>query len=274
MWELGTGRCLATLQGHTSSVSSVAVSLDGQHIVSGSWDNTLRVWELGTGRCLNTLTGHTDFVNSVAVTPDGRHIVSGSCDKTLRVWRIYFDSACAADLQVSLLKGFAERKREKAELDEAVGNARGFYEKRDYKRSSSTLFEIWKANKFSDIEPIRNLYSRLLKNGRVSGLHFAFQKRLLEGHTSEVYSVAVSPDGRHIVSGSCDSTLRVWKLGTGRCLNTLKGHTDWVHSVAVSPDGRHIVSGSKDHTLRVWELGTGRCLLPCRGTRMGSAQSP
>ena len=183
VWELRTGRCLNTLQGHTSLVNSVAVSPDGRHIVSGSVDKTLRVWELGTGRCLTTLQGHTDGVNSVAVSPDGRHIVSGSGDETLRVWRIYFDSACAADLQVSLLKGFAERKREKAELDEAVGKAEGFYEKGDYKRSFATLFEIWKANKFSDIEPIRDLYSRLLKKGRVSGLHFAFQKRLLEGHT-------------------------------------------------------------------------------------------
>ena len=92
------------------------------------------------------------------------------------------------------------------------GNAKGFYEKEDYKRSFSILFEVWKAKKFSDVEPIRNFYSRLLKKGRVSSLHFAFQKRLLEGHTDWVSSVAVSPDGRHIVSDSRDSTLRVWEL--------------------------------------------------------------
>jgi serine/threonine protein kinase len=46
----------------------------------------------------------------------------------------------------------------------------------------------------------------------------------LQGHTSSVHSVAVSPDGRHIVSGSGDKTLRVWELGTGRCIHTLQGH--------------------------------------------------
>jgi WD40 repeat protein/serine/threonine protein kinase len=265
VWELGTGRCIHTLKGHTGHVYSVAVSPDGRHIVSGGYDSTLRVWELGTGRCLNTLQGHTDGIRSVAVSPDGRHIVSGNNDSTLRVWRIYFDSACAADLQVSLLKGFTERKRQKGELDEAVGKAEGFYEKRDYNHSFSILFEIWKANKFSEIEPIRDLYSRLLTKGRLSGTHFAFQKSLLDGHTSWVYSVVVSPDGRHIVSGSYDKTLRVWELGTDRCLTTLQGHINHVHSVAVSPDGRHIVSGSYDHTLRVWELGTDRCIHTLQG---------
>jgi WD40 repeat protein/serine/threonine protein kinase len=265
VWELETGRCLHTLQGHTDSVCSVAVSPDGRHIVSGSYDKTLRVWEFETGRCLHTLQGHTDSVRSVAVSPDGQHIVSGSDDRTLRVWRIYFDRACAADLQVSLLRGFAERKREKTELDETVGKASGFYEKGDYQRSFSTLFEIWKANKFSDIEQVRDLYSRLQKKGKVSGLHFAFQKRLLEGHTDAVFSVAVSLDGRHIVSGSQDKTLRVYEFGTGRCINTLQGHTDAVFSVAVSPDGRHIVSGSRDNTLRVWDIETGRCLNTLQG---------
>ena len=267
VWEFATGRCLNTLQGHTGTVTSVAVSPCGRHIVSGGHDSTLRVWELRTGRCLTTLQGKTSWVHSVAVSPDGRHIVSGSLDKTLRVWEIYFDIACAADLQVSLLKGFVERKREKSELDEAVDKARDFYEKGDYKRSFTTLFEVWKANKFSDIEPIRNLYTRLLKKGRVSGLHFAFQKRLFGGHASNVSSVAVSPDGRYIVSGSWDKTLRVWELETGRCLHTLQeGHWGEVLSVAVSPDGRHIVSSGKyEKTLRVWELGTGRFLHTLEG---------
>ena len=265
VWDLGAGRCLTTLRGHRSWVKSVAVSADGRRVVSGSGDNTLRVWDLETGRCLTTLQGHADLVYSVAVSPDGHHIVSGSKDNTLRVWRIYFDSAFVADLQVSLLRGFSVRKREKAELDEAVGKAKGFFEKGDYKQSFYTLFEIWKVNKFSDNEPIRNLYSMLLKKGRVSGFCFALQKRLLVGHTDSVSSVAVSPDGKHIVSGSWDNTLRVWDLGTGRYLNTLQGHTGWVESVAVSLDGKHIVSGGRDHTLRVWDLGTGRYLNTLQG---------
>jgi NB-ARC domain/TIR domain/APAF-1 helical domain/WD domain, G-beta repeat len=78
--------------------------------------------------------------------------------------------------------------------------------------------------------------------------------RTLQGHTSRVSAVAVTPDGRHAVSGSYDTTLRVWDLATGETKTTLQGHTGWVHAVAVTPDGRHVVSGSDDNTLRVWDL--------------------
>ncbi|MEI6503204.1 MAG: hypothetical protein WCP21_19510, partial [Armatimonadota bacterium] len=71
VWDLATGTCLKTLNGHTDAVKTVAVTPDGQWAVSGSWDNTLKVWDLATGECLRTLTGHTGKVGAVAVTPDG-----------------------------------------------------------------------------------------------------------------------------------------------------------------------------------------------------------
>ena len=79
----------------------------------------------------------------------------------------------------------------------------------------------------------------------------------LQGHGS-VNSVAFSPDGRHIVSGSRDDTIQVWDAQTGAQVgNPLQGHTDSVKSVAFSPDGRHIVSGSRDQTIQVWDAQTG-----------------
>ena len=83
-------------------------------------------------------------------------------------------------------------------------------------------------------------------------------EHVLQGHTAGVLSVAFSPDGRHIVSGSSDKTIRVWDAQTGDQVgNPLQGHTDWIRSVAFSPDGRHIVSGSSDKTIRVWDAQTG-----------------
>jgi WD40 repeat protein len=79
---------LRTLHGHKDRVVSVAVTPDSQYVVSGSWDQTIKVWNLRTGKELRTISGHKDHVNTVAFTPDGRYIVSGSQDKTLKLWDI------------------------------------------------------------------------------------------------------------------------------------------------------------------------------------------
>ena len=69
-----------------------------------------------------------------------------------------------------------------------------------------------------------------------------------------VSSVAVSADGRFIVSGSGDKTIKVWNILERREECTFTGHTDFVSSVAVSADGRFIVSGSEDKTIKVWNI--------------------
>ena len=82
---------------------------------------------------------------------------------------------------------------------------------------------------------------------------------------SIVLGVAVSPDGKHIVSGSDDNSVWVWDASTGAKLKELKGHTREVISVAFSPDGKHIVSGSFDKSVRMWDASTGSELKELKG---------
>jgi WD40 repeat protein len=79
----------------------------------------------------------------------------------------------------------------------------------------------------------------------------------LEGHTGEVNGVAISPDGKVIISASGDHTLKVWKVENGRELRTLTGHTDEVLGVTISGNGRLAVSASKDRMLKIWDVESG-----------------
>ena len=90
-----------------------------------------------------------------------------------------------------------------------------------------------------------------------------------ESHSDTVTSVAVSPDGRRVVSGSKDNTIRIWDMDSGECLKTLEGHHGDVTAVAVSPDGRRIVSGSADRTIRIWNMDSGECLKTSEGHHRG-----
>ena len=213
------------LEGHERGVYSVSYSPDGAQIVSGSFDNSMRVWDAASGAELLKLEGHQGWVLSAAYSPDGARLVSGSSDGSVRVW----DAATGAELL--MLEGHESGVSPVAYSPDGAQIVSG---------SDDNTVRVWEAATGAE----------LLK---------------LDGHQDRVWSVAYSPDGAQIVSGSYDNTVRVWDAATGAELLKLEGHEDDVTSTAFSPDGAQIVSGSSDNTVRVWDAATGAELLKLEG---------
>jgi WD40 repeat protein len=88
------------------------------------------------------------------------------------------------------------------------------------------------------------------------GYNFTLAKSLT-GHSESVDSVAISPDGQTLASGSFDKTIKIWDLRSGELRRTLQGHSESVDSVAISPDGQTLASGSLDKTIKIWDLRSG-----------------
>jgi len=212
------------LLGHHSYATSIAYSLDGRRIVSGSADKTLRLWDAATGKPIGSpLQGHTSWVRSVAFSPDGRRIVSGSEDNTLRLW----DAATGKQIGAPL-EGHSDLVNSVAFSPDG---------RRIVSGSFDNTLRLWDA-----------------ASGKQIGAP-------LEGHSDLVNSVAFRPDGRRIVSGSEDRTLRLWDAATGKPIGApLEGHGSKVTSVAFSRDGSLIVSGSEDYSdpLGLWDGFTGK----------------
>ncbi|QHG17634.1 hypothetical protein A6V25_12855 [Nostoc sp. ATCC 53789] len=225
------GRLLRTLKGHSSYVNAVAVTPNGQQVISASDDKTLKVWNLATGEEQFTLNGHSHSVNAVAVTPNGQQVISASDDKTLKVWNL------ATGEEQFTLNGHSSYVNAVA----VTPNGQQVISASDDK-----TLKVWNlaTGKEGFFTFIRNLITRR-------------KIFTLKGHSDWVKAVAVTPNGQQVISASYDNTLKVWNLATGEEQFTLNGHSHWVNAVAVTPNGQQVISASIDNTLKVWNLATG-----------------
>ncbi|NJO40637.1 MAG: protein kinase [Cyanobacteria bacterium CRU_2_1] len=204
--------------GHLDTIWAVAISPDGQTLVSGSFDKTINFWNLQTGELIRTLSDHTDAVRAIAISPDGQILVSGSGDKTIKIWNFQTGEL------LHTLSEHAGPVWTVALSPDGQTLASGSYD---------GTIKIWDVNTGTLIHT-------------------------LPDHYDSVWSVAISPDGQTLVSGSYDGKIKVWNLQTGELLRTLTGHSDAVRSIAISPDGQTVASGSWDKTVKIWNLQTGQ----------------
>ncbi|RUS97406.1 hypothetical protein DSM106972_085090 [Dulcicalothrix desertica PCC 7102] len=259
LWELKTGNCIKTLQGHNDWVMWVAFSTHGL-LASSSLDSTIRLWDINEGTCIGVLQGHTNGVLRAIFVGDGNILASSSIDRTIRLWDITTFEC------IKTLYGHTNS------INTIAVNSQGTLLASGGDDFSVKLWSILNG------ECVRSFKARINWVGAIafhpsstiiaSGNEDCIvrlwnldgRRRDLIGHTDFIFSVAFSPDGRSLVSGSADQTIRLWNIETGNCTKILRGHSGMVTGVAVSPDGRVIASSSYDRTVKLWDIVTGQLL--------------
>jgi WD40 repeat protein len=96
LWDVETGRRLASLKGHTATIWSIAFSADGLTLATGSDDCTVKLWDVGIGQERMTLKGHTSSIASVLFSPDDKTLATASGDGTVKLWHVANDQDASA----------------------------------------------------------------------------------------------------------------------------------------------------------------------------------
>lgn len=251
LWNAKTGERVKRTFGvekiaHQDAVLSVQFSKDGSKLLTAGYDGTARLWETSTGQLSKTYSGHTWWVWDAKFSPNEDRIVTASQDGTAILWETQTAKAGPP------FTGH-EGPVYSASFS-ALGNliATCGYDKRVL---------LWNP---ADVRPydFKQLAS---KDGSVIQ---APKFKALDGHRGPVRTVEFSRDGRQLISGSADNTIRLWTITTekskedpktevytGLLAKTFRGHDGAVRAAAFAEEDQVVLSASADNHIKKWSIG-------------------
>jgi RNA polymerase sigma factor (sigma-70 family) len=285
VWDAADGRELCRFEGHEGAVRGVAFAPDGKSVASAAEDNVIRLWDAATGKGLQSFKGHDSMtldrtkggmtlrgVYGLAFTPDGKTLVSRGVDQTVRVWDVATgkelrridglpgaaqalalspDGKTLAAVAADEPKGPSEVRLCEVATGKEVRRLRqeGVMGAVAFSPDGKLLAAGWGANGSGAGAP----------GGEVKLWEAATGKPLgsLTGHKRLVMSVAFSPDGKTLVSGSLDCTTRLWDVGTSKEVGRVGEGQVPLHAAAFSSDGKLLVMQTGfvgDHAVRFWDV--------------------
>lgn len=263
-----TWSLLNTLTGHSDWIHALAITPDGQTLVSGSFDKTIKVWHLPTGELLHTLSKHTKGVLCLAISPDGKILASGSFDEKIHLWRLDTGEL------IGTLKGHTSSVRSLAMSENGQMLISGSFDE---------TIKLWRLDRGECLGNLSQWTGQvsaiaLSSDGQTlasSGGDGIIRLRLLDttdgeinpspaitltGNLSSVCSLAMTSDGEILAAGCTDGNIKLWKLETLELLGIFTGHTGPVMSVVFSVDTPTLISASADGTVMIWHIKTGQQL--------------
>lgn len=273
LWDVATGKEFRRFGAHSGTVTSVAFSLDRQSVWTAATDGIVRRWALHP----ESETAQTSPSDAVPTPP--QHSALGmrgawlgvEFEGTTLTSVLPGSPAQKAGLKAGDVIDAADDQEIEscAQLVLALGNkSPGEKVKLRINRNGQTLTvdtplgvspaRVFTTALATDLRSwvIGDEYGAVAQLSTKSGEAM----RRFEGHRGEIRAATICPDGKFVVTGSTDTTARIWEVTTGRELERLAGHTGEIRCVAVSRDGTRILTGSQDGTARAWDVGTGRQL--------------